>query len=95
MQFKRAIGLWGLLLVGIGGIIGSGWLFGPLYTAQLAGPAAIISWILGGIMMVIIALTFAELGSAFPVSGSMVQVAQYSHGPLISYIVGWRYGFPV
>ena len=89
MQFKRAIGLWGLLLVGIGGIIGSGWLFGPLYTAQLAGPAAIISWILGGIMMVIIALTFAELGSAFPVSGSMVQVAQYSHGPLISYIVGW------
>ena len=89
MQFKRDIGLWSLLFVGVGGIIGSGWLFGPLYTAQIAGPAAIISWILGGVLMVLIALTFAELGSAFPVAGSMVQVAQYSHGPLVSFIIGW------
>ena len=89
MQFKRDIGLWSLLLVGIGGIIGSGWLFGPLYAAQIAGPAAIVSWILGGVLMIVIALTFAELGSAFPVAGSMVQVAQYSHGPLISFMVGW------
>jgi len=89
MQFKREIGLWGLLLVGIGGIIGSGWLFGPLFAAQIAGPAAIVSWILGGILMVIIALTFAELGCAFPIAGSMVQVAQFSHGPLVSFMVGW------
>ncbi len=39
--------------------------------------------------MVIIALTFAELGSAFPVAGSMVQIAQYSHGPLVSFMIGW------
>lgn len=89
MQFKRDIGLWSLLFVGVGGIIGSGWLFGPLYAAQIAGPAAIISWVLGGVVMVLIALTFAELGSAFPVAGSMVQVAQYSHGPLVSFIIGW------
>ena len=89
MQFKRDIGFWSLLFVGVGGIIGSGWLFGPLYTAQVACPAAIISWALGGVLMVLIALTFAELGSAFPVAGSMVQVAEYSHGPLISFIIGW------
>lgn len=89
MQFKREIGLLSLLFVGIGGIIGSGWLFGPLYAAQIAGPAAVLSWVIGGIMMVIIALTFAELGSSFPVAGSMVQVAQFSHGPLISFIIGW------
>lgn len=89
MHFKRDIGFWSLLLIAIGGIIGSGWLFGPLYAAQIAGPAAIVSWILGGILMIIIALTFAELGSAFPVSGSMVQVAQYSHGPMVSFMVGW------
>ncbi len=89
MQFKRDIGLWGLSLVGIGSIIGSGWLFGPLYAAQIAGPAAIVSWILGGMLMILIALTFAELGSAFPIAGSMVQIAQYSHGPLVSFIVGW------
>lgn len=89
MQFKREISLFGLLLIGIGSIVGSGWLFGPMYAAQIAGPGAIISWLLGGLVMVIIALTFAELGSAYPVAGSMVQVAQYSHGPLISFIIGW------
>src|ERR1700733_1781235 len=89
MQFHRTIGPFGLLLAGIGSVIGSGWLFGPLYTAQIAGPAAIISWIIGGILMIIIALTFAELGSAFPVAGGMIQFAQYSHGPLISFMIGW------
>lgn len=89
MQFQRTIGLYGLLFAGIGSIIGSGWLFGPLFAAQLAGPAAVIAWILGGLLMIIIAVTFAELGSAFPVAGGMVQYAQYSHGPLVSFMTGW------
>jgi amino acid transporter len=89
MQFQRSIGLYGLLFAGVGSVIGSGWLFGPLYAAQIAGPAAILSWIIGGILMMFIALTFAELGSAFPVAGGMVQYAQYSHGPLVSFMTGW------
>lgn len=89
MKFQRAISPLGLLLAGISSIIGSGWLFGPLYAAQIAGPAAVISWIIGGLLMIIIALTFAELGSAFPVAGGMIQFAQYSHGPLVSFMIGW------
>lgn len=89
MQFKRSIGIWGLLFTGIGSVVGSGWLFGPLFAAQIAGPASIFSWILGGCLMIMIAFTFAELGCAFPVAGGMVQYAQYSHGPLISFITGW------
>lgn len=89
MDFKRSIGPVGLLFAGISSVIGSGWLFGPLYAAQIAGPAAVISWILGGVLMIIIALTFAELGSTFPVAGGMIQFAQYSHGPLVSFMIGW------
>lgn len=89
MDFKRTIGPIGLLFAGISSVIGSGWLFGPLYAAQIAGPAAVISWILGGFLMIIIALTFAELGSTFPVAGGMIQFAQYSHGPLVSFMIGW------
>ncbi len=89
MDFKRSIGPIGLLFAGISSIIGSGWLFGPLYAAQIAGPAAVVSWILGGLLMIIIALTFAELGSTFPVAGGMIQFAQYSHGPLVSFMIGW------
>src|SRR3982750_2597976 len=89
MKFQRVIGPLGLLLVGISSVIGSGWLFGPLYAAQIAGPASILSWVIGGILMIIIALTFAELGSTFPVAGGMIQFAQYSHGPLVSFMIGW------
>ena len=89
MNFQRTIGPFGLLFAGIGSVIGSGWLFGPLYASQVAGPASVVSWIIGGILMVVIALTFAELGSAFPVAGGMIQFAQYSHGPLVSFMIGW------
>src|SRR5690242_5872305 len=89
MKFIRSIGTFSLLFAGIGSVIGSGWLFGPLYGAQIAGPGAILSWVIGGLLMIIIALTFAELGTAFPVAGGMVQYAQYSHGPLVSFMTGW------
>ena len=45
---QRQIGPIALLFTGITGIIGSGWLFASLYAAQLAGPAAIFSWLIGG-----------------------------------------------
>lgn len=89
MKFIRTISPIGLLFAGIGSVIGSGWLFGPLYAAQIAGPAAILSWVIGGMLMIIIALTFAELGSAFPVAGGMIQFAQFSHGSLVSFMIGW------
>ncbi len=89
MEFQRAIGPWGLLFAGIGSVIGSGWLFGPLYAAQISGPAAIISWLIGGLLMILIALTFAELGTTFPVAGGLIQFAQKSHGPLMSFMIGW------
>ncbi len=89
MKFQRAIGPLGLLFAGISSVIGSGWLFGPLFAAQIAGPAAIVSWVLGGVLMMIIALTFAELSTAFPVAGGMIQFAQQSHGPLLSFMIGW------
>jgi hypothetical protein len=45
-------------------IIDSGWLFGALFAAQAAGPAAIAGWLIGGIAIVISALVHAELQSA-------------------------------
>ena len=57
------------MFVSLGSIIGSGWLFGALYASQIAGPAALISWGLGAVFMLTLALVHAELGGAYPVSG--------------------------
>ena len=45
MKFKRSIGPVGLMFTAVSGILGSGWLFGPYYAAQLAGPSAILAWV--------------------------------------------------
>jgi amino acid transporter len=89
MKLQRTIGPISLLLTAMGSIIGSGWLFGPLFAAKIAGPAAIISWALGGSLMLFIAFTFAELATAFPRAGGMVHYGEMSHGPLVSYTIGW------
>jgi CheY-like chemotaxis protein len=77
------------MLTGLGSIIGSGWLFGAWKAAKIAGPAALCAWIIGAVVILAIALTYAELGAMFPESGGMVRYARYSHGALVGFISAW------
>ncbi|HAG62134.1 MAG: amino acid permease [Legionellales bacterium] len=86
---KRSLSPNGLLFTSVSAILGSGWMFSAYYTSQLAGPAAIISWILGGILLIIIAFTFAEISAMLPLTGSSVRVPQYTHGTLVAFIFSW------
>jgi amino acid transporter len=86
---RRDVGTLALLFTSVGSIIGSGWLFGAHRAATEAGPAAIISWALGGVMIIMIALTYAELGTMFPVSGGVVRFPHYAFGGFASYVAGW------
>lgn len=78
-----------MLLLSINGMIGSAWLFAPLYAAKIAGSGAIIAWILGGLATALIALTFAELSTLLPIAGGTTRFPQLSHGPLTSFIISW------
>ncbi|TAN04528.1 MAG: APC family permease [Rhodanobacteraceae bacterium] len=86
---RRNVGAWALMFTGLGSIIGSGWLFGAWRAAQLAGPGAIWAWIIGAVVILFIAVTYAELGAMFPESGGMVRYGQYSHGTLVGFIAAW------
>ena len=86
---KRELGLLDLTMSSLGAILGSGWLFGALVAANLAGPAAIYSWIIGGIAVMLIGLVYAELGGMLPQAGGVVRYPQYSHGTLVSFLMGW------
>jgi amino acid transporter len=65
---RREVGTVALMFTGLGSIIGSGWLFGAWRAAQLAGPGAIYAWIIGAVIILFVALTYAELGAMFPES---------------------------
>jgi amino acid transporter len=88
-KLRRDVGLVGLLFVSFGSIIGAGWLFGALYASSLAGPAAVISWVLGGGAVMLLALTHAELGGMYPVAGGSARFPQYAFGSLVSFTTGW------
>ena len=88
-RLHREVSTIGLLFVSLGSIIGSGWLFGALYASQIAGPAALISWILGALVMLVLALVHAELGSMYPVAGGSTRYPHFSFGSLAGFLIGW------
>src|SRR3712207_8576840 len=79
-QLRRDVSLLGLMFLSLGSIIGSGWPFGPLYASQIAGPAAIIAWVAGGLVMLLLALVHAELGSMYPVAGGSARYPLFCFG---------------
>lgn len=88
-QLRRRFTPFHMLLLSINGMVGSAWLFAPLYAAQNAGPAALISWVLGGLSTILIALTFAELSTMLPVAGGTTRFAHLSHGATTGFIISW------
>src|SRR5699024_3769693 len=85
----KKIGLFQLIMLNLGSLIGSGWLFGSCEATSVAGPAAIISWVVGGLVIAAIAYTYIALGAMFSEAGGMRRYAQYSHGPLLGFIASW------
>lgn len=86
---KRDIGFVGLIWASEGSIIGSGWLFGAQGALSTAGPAAIISWVIGGVAILILALVHAELGGMYPVSGGTARFPHYAFGGAAGASFGW------
>jgi amino acid transporter len=89
VSLKREIGLIGLLWASVGSIIGSGWLFGAQKALITAGPAAIISWVIGGVAILILALVHAELGAMYPVAGGSARFPHYAFGGAAGASFGW------
>jgi amino acid transporter len=83
------VGLRGLTLISLGSIIGSGWLLGALTAAKVAGGASLLSWILAGAVLALLALVHAELGSTYPVSGGTARFPFMAFGSLGGFTGGW------
>src|ERR1041384_219061 len=88
-RLRRTVGFYGLMFMSLGSIIGSGWLLGALTAAKVAGPASILSWVLAAGILSLLALTYAELGATYPVTGGAARFPYYSHGPIAGFTAGW------
>lgn len=88
-MLKRDISTTNILIVSAGGMVGSGWLFSPFISAQMAGSNALISWVIAAIFMLFIALPLCELGTMFPVSGGISNYPTFTHGREVGFLFAW------
>ena len=88
-ELKRSLGATNLVLLGIGCIIGTGiFVLTGRAAAQFAGPGIMISFIITGTLCALVALSYAELASAIPVSGSAYSYSYASLGEIAAWIMG-------
>lgn len=84
---KKNLSAFSLLWISFTSMIGSGWLFGSLYSAHYAGPAAVIAWPLAGFLLLFVAFSYAEVATMFPEAGNLSRLPLYTHGRLTSIIL--------
>lgn len=88
-KLKKDISTIGLLFIAVGSMIGSGWLFGSLYAAKAAGPAAILAWVIAAFCALLIAFVYAELGAALPCAGGLSRYPNLTHGHFSGIAFSW------
>jgi len=88
-ELKRSLSATNLVMLGVGCIVGTGiFVLTGQAAAQYAGPAIIISFIIGGAVCALVALSYAELAAAIPVSGSAYSYSYASLGEVAAWMMG-------
>lgn len=90
-ELPRVLGVWDVVSIIVGGVIGSGIFIVPATVADKVGSPLLIMavWIFGGLLCFFGALSFAELAAMYPQAGGMYIYLREAYGPLLSFLFGW------
>src|SRR5688572_11134968 len=90
-QLRRTLSQRDLIFIVVGTVIGSGIFLTPGGVVRSAGSGgmALAVWAVGGVLSLLGALTFAELGAAKPASGGLYVYLRDAFGPLLAFLFGW------
>jgi APA family basic amino acid/polyamine antiporter len=89
-KLTKSLNWLSIMAMGIGAIIGAGiFVLTGTAAANYAGPAIVLSFILGGVACAFVGLCYAELASLIPVSGSAYTYTYATLGELFAWIIGW------
>ncbi|MHB1059832.1 MAG: APC family permease [Rhodanobacter sp.] len=89
--YVRSLRPWDAALVVVGGIIGGGIFLNPGIVAQRTGSglALLLMWVAAGVLTLIGALCYAELGARRPHAGGTYVYLREAFGPLAGFLFGW------
>lgn len=87
-ELAKDLGLLSAMMIGIGTMIGAGIFVLPGIAAQEAGPIVVVSFIVGGLIAMINAMSVSELGTAMPKAGGGYYYVNRGLGPMFGSITG-------
>src|SRR6201982_2693679 len=88
---KRTMSARRMSMIAIGGAIGTGLFLGSGFAISLAGPAVLLSYLVGALIALLLMGCLAEMTIAHPTSGSFGAYAEYYLGPLAGFLVRYAY----
>ncbi len=92
-EMKRGLKNRHLQMIALGGAIGTGLFYGSASTIALAGPAVMLSYLIGGVVIFFIMRMLGEMAVDEPVSGSFSYYATKYWGKFPGFLSGWNYWF--
>ncbi len=91
-RLQRTMDARHLIMIALGGVIGSGLFLSSGYTISQAGPlGAIIAYLIGAFVVYLVMACLGELAIAYPVSGAFHIYASRSIGPATGFTTAWLY----
>lgn len=91
MGHKDGLSSWSLTMLALGTVVGGSFFLGSSIAIRAAGPAIILSYILGGSLVYVILFALSEMAVGQPHYGSFRLYAEEAFGPWLGFLVGWVY----
>lgn len=90
-KHEKGLSAWQLTMMALGCVIGGSFFLGSSVAIKAAGPAIILAYVLGGILVYFILYALSEMTVANPDSGSFYTFTAQVFGPGAGFVVGWVY----
>ena len=91
-NLKRELGLTAATAIVVGNMIGSGIFTSPQSLAQVSNPlTTVLAWIITGIGSVLLALSFANLGTKYPTTGGPIVYTHKAFGEFTGFLIAWTF----
>lgn len=92
-QLQKGLKRRHMTMIAIAGVIGAGLFMGSGSVISLAGPGAILSYALAGMIVIFVMRMLGEMAVMNPTSGSFAHYAHEAIGPWAGFMIGWLYWF--